>query len=157
MFSQTVDYALRATVYLAREAPSVLTSQQIADATLVPRSYLSKVLASLRRAGLIRAQRGVGGGVQLARAPHEVTMLDVVNAVDPIKRVECPIGRSADCEELCSLHEQLDRAVALVQETFRNATMADVVEGNLTRSHACPFPGSAEPQATLEISEFPSN
>ena len=62
MISQTVEYALRAMVHLAREAPGARTTDQVARTTRVPRAYLSKVLQSLRRAGLVRSQRGIGGG-----------------------------------------------------------------------------------------------
>lgn len=83
MFSQTVEYALRAIVrYVAPEACSTNT---LAETTLVPRAYLSKVLQGLRRSGLITSQRGVGGGVALAHSSSEITILQVVNAVEPIR------------------------------------------------------------------------
>jgi Rrf2 family nitric oxide-sensitive transcriptional repressor len=63
VFSQTVEYALRAMVHLAAEAPGARTTDQIAKATLVPRAYLSKVLQSLIRSGLVHSQRGLGGGM----------------------------------------------------------------------------------------------
>ena len=68
MFSQTVEYALRAVVHLADQAPAARTTDQIAAATLVPKAYLSKVLQRLERAGLVHSQRGVGGGMTLAKA-----------------------------------------------------------------------------------------
>ena len=67
MFSQTVEYALRAMVQLASDAPAASTTKQIAAKTKVPGAYLAKVLQSMRRAGLIHSRRGVGGGISLAR------------------------------------------------------------------------------------------
>src|SRR5262249_27996199 len=84
MFSQTVEYALRAVVHLAYEAPAARTTAQIADATQVPKDYLSKILQGLAKKGIVSTQRGVGGGVALAKTPEELTILDVVNAVEPI-------------------------------------------------------------------------
>jgi Rrf2 family transcriptional regulator, nitric oxide-sensitive transcriptional repressor len=72
MISQTVEYALRAACYLAQQAPAARTTHQIAEATHVPAAYLSKVLQSLNRAGIIQSQRGVGGGISLVVDPAEL-------------------------------------------------------------------------------------
>jgi Rrf2 family nitric oxide-sensitive transcriptional repressor len=68
IFSQTVEYALRAAVWLA-DHDDGQTTQEIAEATKVPPSYLAKVLQSLRRAGLVHAKRGVGGGCSTSCRP----------------------------------------------------------------------------------------
>src|SRR5688572_4430494 len=105
MISQTVEYALRAAVHLADRAPASRTTDQIAAATRVPRPYLSKVLQSLAHAGVVHAQRGVGGGITLAKPPEELTILEVVNAVDPIRRITtCPLGLAGHGAKLCALH-----------------------------------------------------
>ncbi len=62
MFSRTVEYALRAVIHLAHEAPKARTTAQIADATQVPKDYLSKILQGLVKKGLVETQRGVGAG-----------------------------------------------------------------------------------------------
>ena len=67
MFSQTVEYALRAVVYLADQAPEARTTDQISEATQVPKPYLSKVLQNLGRSDIVRSQRGIGGGVTLVK------------------------------------------------------------------------------------------
>lgn len=79
MFSQTVEYALRAVVHLAYEAPAARTTAQIADATQVPRDYLAKILQGLAKKGIVATQRGVGGGVSLVKEPADLTILDVVD------------------------------------------------------------------------------
>ncbi len=84
MFSRTVEYALRAVIHLAHESPNPRTTAQIAEATRVPKDYLVKVLQGLAEKGVVKTQRGVGGGVSLARTPEELTILDVVNAVEPV-------------------------------------------------------------------------
>ena len=95
MFSQTVEYALRAMVQLAAEAPEACTTQDIAESTKAPGAYLAKVLQSLRGAGLISSRRGVGGGVKL-RPPKKINLLEVINAVEPLERcVEGPKSRGA--------------------------------------------------------------
>ena len=71
MISQTVEYALRAVVYLADQGEAARTTQQIAEATRVPPAYLSKVMQGLSRGKLVHSQRGLHGGFTLAREPKD--------------------------------------------------------------------------------------
>jgi Rrf2 family protein len=141
MFSQTVEYALRAVVHLADFAPSPRTTEQIAAATLVPKPYLSKVIQALSRANIMKSKRGIGGGVALTRSPAELTILDVVNAVEPIARIrECPLGLKTHGINLCPLHRRMDNAMATVEEAFRRTTLAELL-GQPGRSHPlCELP-----------------
>ena len=130
MFSQTVEYALRAVVHLAYEAPEARTTAQIAEATQVPKDYLAKILQHLSKRGIVATQRGVGGGVSLAREPVDLTILDVVQAVEPesVKRMlTCPLGLQAHGARLCPLHKRLDDAVALVEQAFSGTTLAEIL------------------------------
>src|ERR1700722_17784130 len=107
MFSRKVEYALRAVVHLAFEAPSARTVEQIATATKVPPAYLAKVIQLLVRAGVLRSQRGIGGGIALVKSPADLSILEVVNAVDPIERIQhCPLGLAAHGVHLCPLHKR---------------------------------------------------
>lgn len=128
MLSQTVEYALRAMVVLADRAPAPQTNEQIAQTTRVPSAYLSKVLQSLGRAGILRAQRGLHGGFSLTRPAEEITLLEVVNSVAPIQRIhECPLGLPTHGAMLCPLHYRLDKALALVEEAFGDTTLAEIL------------------------------
>lgn len=128
MFSHTVEYALRTVVCLAQGAPASFTTEQIAEVTHVPKAYLSKVIQGLCAAGILQSKRGAGGGVSLAKKPEELTILDVVNAVEPIVRIRhCPLGIQSHGLRLCPLHRRMDNALALVEEAFRGATLADVL------------------------------
>jgi Rrf2 family transcriptional regulator, nitric oxide-sensitive transcriptional repressor len=141
VLSQTVEYALRAAVHLAQEAPGARTTDQIAEATRVPRAYLSKVLQSLSRAGVVNSQRGLGGGMALAKSASELTILEVVNAVEPIQRIRaCPLGLAAHGVRLCPLHRRLDNALATVEEAFGNTTLAEVLAEPAKSVPLCPFP-----------------
>lgn len=141
MFSQTVEYALRAVCHLASQSPQSCTTEEIAAATKVPLAYLSKVLQGLARSGIVRSQRGVGGGISLVRKPEELTILEVVNAVDPITRIRsCPLGLKTHGVNLCPLHRRLDDALASVEKAFGGTTLAEVL---------------AEPTASVPLCEFP--
>lgn len=129
LFTQTIEYALRAVVWLADHPDRSQTTQQIAAATRVPAGYLSKVLQNLGRGGLVRAQRGLHGGFMLTRSPEELTVLDVINVVDPIERIrECPLGLESHGTNLCPLHRKLDDALAAIEEAFGKSTIADLLE-----------------------------
>ncbi len=142
MFSQTVEYALRAVIHLADHAPSPRTTDQIAAATLVPKAYLSKVLQGLCRGRIVRSKRGLGGGMVLTKPPSELTILQVVNVVEPIGRIrECPLGVTAHGVRLCPLHKRLDNALAMVEEAFRQTTLAEIL---------------AEPSPSRPLCEFSS-
>ncbi len=128
MISQTAEYALRAIVQLAYHPDEPQTNRQIAATTRVPMPYLSKVLQSMARAGLIRSQRGLHGGFSLARPPEELTVYQVVDAVDPLKRIrQCPLGLVEHGVNLCPLHKRLDDAMAVVEDAFRASTIADLL------------------------------
>lgn len=146
MFSQTVEYALRAVVHLANEAPRSRTTDEIAKATRVPRAYLSKVLQSLARAGLVQSQRGLGGGMTLTHLAESLTILDVVNAVEPIPRIRrCPLGIAAHGVHLCPLHNRLDAALAAVETAFAKTTLADVLTDPNPSAALCAFPRPKTP------------
>jgi Rrf2 family protein len=141
MFSQTVEYALRAMVHLAATAPDPQTTEAIAKITKVPQAYLSKVLQSLVQAGLVKSQRGMGGGMALARKPAELTILEVVNAVDPIRRIKtCPLGLETHGVNLCPLHRRVDSALALVEDAFARSTLQEVIDEPTTSVPLCDFP-----------------
>lgn len=135
MFSDTVEYALRAVIHLAHQAPAARTTAQIAEATQVPKDYLAKILQGLAKKGIVQTQRGVGGGVSLVKTPEELTILDVVNAVDPIQRIAtCPLKLPTHGTNLCPLHKRMDAAMATVEAAFRDSTLAEVLADPSTTS-----------------------
>lgn len=128
MLSQTVEYALRAVIQLAYNQPRLCSTSEIAERTKVPQAYLSKVLQSLVKSGIVHSQRGVGGGMTLLVPAEKLTILDVVNAVDPIKRIHtCPLDINSHGTNLCPLHTRMDQALALVEEAFKHTTLAEIL------------------------------
>ncbi len=125
MISTTAEYALRATVYLAQYYGQAKTSSEIAGATRVPIGYLSKIMQMMGKRRLVTAQRGLGGGFQLARDPQDISVLDVMRAVDsPLQRIDsCPLGLKSHVN-LCPLHRLVDDAIAHVEQAFAAASIA---------------------------------
>lgn len=138
MLSQTSEYALRAIIHLAAQGPdAAATSDTIARHTKVPRGYLSKILRDLVIAGIVHSQRGPTGGFTLARTPDKVSILDVINAVDPLKRItKCPLGNPAHLN-LCPLHRRLDDAFAMIEREFKRTSIAETLETNVRAGAAC--------------------
>ena len=128
MFSQTAEYALRVVAYLAASGGKAETTREIAAGTRVPVGYLAKVLQSLSKAGIVRSQRGPNGGSVLALPAEKLTIYDVVQAVDPIRRItSCPLGLKSHGSALCPVHRRLDDALALVERAFRDSTIAGLL------------------------------
>lgn len=139
MISQTVEYALRAVVYLADQT-GPRTAQQIADRTKVPLPYLSKVLQGLCRESLVRSQRGVHGGFSLAVSAEDLTIWEIVDAVDPLPRIhQCPLGLPSHVA-LCPLHRRVDSAMEMVEQAFRDSTVAELLTEPTTSKPLCEFP-----------------
>jgi Rrf2 family protein len=137
MISQTAEYALRAIVFLAEQGNRAQTIQQIAQATQVPAGYLAKVMQALARHRLVISQRGLGGGFTLSVPPEQLTIYEIIQAVDPIRRItHCPLNLPAHRHQLCALHCRLDEAAALVEQSFRASTVAALIAGPIFRTEA---------------------
>ncbi len=156
MISQTAEYALRAIVFLADQGGKPRTTAQIADATQIPAGYLAKVMQSLSRVRLVNSQRGLNGGFTLAKDSSELSMLEIINAVDPIRRFdECPLGVPTHGCNLCPLHQQLEDAAQVLEDRFSSTSMADLLDVPGPNKPLCRFPGASETPAELQTEAEP--
>ena len=115
--TRQADYALRAMIYLTQIEPNQrAATSQIAEEQHIPPSFLAKIISQLSIAGLIHTSRGARGGVSLARSPEEISILEVVEAIDgPIALNECsqnpgacPFGEDCPLRALwCETQETL--------------------------------------------------
>jgi Rrf2 family protein len=94
--TRQADYAVRAVLYLARMEPNQRSAtSQVAQEQHIPPSFLAKIISQLSIAGLLHTSRGARGGVTLAREPKDITLLEVIEAIDgPIMLNECVNGNS---------------------------------------------------------------
>lgn len=104
--TRQADYAIRAVLYLARmKSEQRAATSTIAQEQRIPPSFLAKIISQLSIAGLLHTSRGARGGVTLAREPGDITLLEVIEAIDgPIMLNEC-VGDSSTCafDENCPL------------------------------------------------------
>lgn len=130
MFSQTVEYALRAMVYLAAKGSGSSPAPVIASQVRVPERYMSKVMHSLVMAGLVKSRRGPTGGFALARPPEEISMLAVVEAVGPLPRIErCPLDNPLHAS-LCPMHRRLADAFDLIRRELDRSMLSEVAHSS---------------------------
>jgi Rrf2 family cysteine metabolism transcriptional repressor len=138
MFSTKSEYGVRVMVELARRGGAEpVALAEIAEHEGLPLAYLEHLVARLRRAGLIESRRGAHGGYLLARAPAEITMAEVVEALEGrIAPVECitssPDGtirctREADREHVCTTKLLWTRVRGSIVRTLEQTTLAELI------------------------------
>lgn len=136
--TRQADYALRAILYLARlERNQKASTSQIAAFQEIPPSFLAKIISQLSIAGIIHTSRGARGGVSLALKPEEISLLDVVEAIDgPITLNECTKDPSiCSFGETCPIHDvwcetQADLVKRLSQSTFDKLLERDLAKAS---------------------------
>ncbi|MBS3932986.1 MAG: RrF2 family transcriptional regulator [Truepera sp.] len=124
--SSTDIYACQALGYLGIQPPGRWTgSDEISDATGVARPYLVRVLATLSAVGIVSSKKGVGGGYALSRQPEEITLRDVLRAIDgPVAPLSCI---SLNWHKPCAVEERCHARNA-VWKRVRNALLAALAE-----------------------------
>ncbi len=151
MFSTKAEYGVRVMVELARstsEAPIPLA--EIAAADGLPLAYLEHLVARLRKAGLVDSRRGSRGGYMLARPAREISMAEVVEALEgSIAPIEC-ISQAADGTIVCSRESHPDhvcptkllwtRVRSSIVQTLRETTLADLLGAAPRRPEEIPLP-----------------
>ncbi|MBW8011911.1 MAG: Rrf2 family transcriptional regulator [Chloroflexi bacterium] len=120
--TRQADYAVRAVLYLAQIDPEKrATTKQIAKEQSIPASFLAKIIAQLTVAGLLATTRGVRGGVALAKDSNDISLLDVVEAIDGPVMVNSCVNDSYDCPiEDCPIRSVWCDAHAELVERLRS-------------------------------------
>jgi Rrf2 family protein len=134
-----VDYAVRAAILLADAAErsaGPLKGDQIARAQQIPVKYLENILSELRQAGIVRSQRGAEGGYWLGKAADEVSLADIIRAVEgPLANVRGERPEALDYPDgTGSLQEVWIATRAALRSVLDVVTLADVAEDRLPRS-----------------------
>ena len=134
--SAKVDYAVRAMCAVAAAGERPVTAEALADAQGLPPKFLESILNDLRRAGLLRSQRGAEGGYRLARAAKEITVADIIRPLDgPLAEVR---GLRPEAASYKGAAEHLQQVWIAVRSSLRSVlekvTLADIVAGKLPRS-----------------------
>jgi Rrf2 family protein len=129
LFSSKLDYALRALLDLAGQAPGrPAQSREIAARQEIPESYLNQLLVILRRSGLVRSVRGASGGYVLGRDPHQITTAEVVRALHGSTFLGELSGDGTGVQTACVIRDLHNRLNAALKLELERITLADLVE-----------------------------
>ena len=128
------DYAVRAVLELSRHwGNGRRKSREIAQVMSIPRKYLPQILASLVRAELLSASAGRDGGYELRRPPRDISLLDVIEAVEPAAELtECVLrGGACQYDGVCAFHEHWLAAQLALSERLAATTLAELAQQDL--------------------------
>lgn len=133
--SARADYAMRALLTLAASERPRVKGEALISAQSLPRKFLEQILTELRRAGIVTSRRGAAGGYSLARPADEITLADVMRAVDgPLAEVR---GLRPEDTTYAGAAEHLQEVWVAVRASLRtvleSVTLADVVRGRLPK------------------------
>ncbi len=125
--SKASAVAIHGLAYIA-DAPdqAPLDVKEIADGLGMPQGYLAKTLQTLSRNQLVYSRRGPKGGYQLARRPHDISLLDIIEAVEgpvPARRCEFHPGEHCRLFERCKIRKQLESLREQTRELYRGVTL----------------------------------
>jgi len=131
--SAKADYAVRAAAELAAAEEGPIKGERLADAQDIPLQFLEHILLELKHAGIVRARRGAKGGYWLARPAEDVTIADVVRAVEgPIAHVQSAPPESIEYRGNAEHLQEVWIAVrASLRTVLEHVTLADLVSGQL--------------------------
>ena len=151
--SKLTDYAVVVMVRLGRVAV-VATSSGVAAATGVPEPTVAKVLKALGGAGLVVSQRGARGGYRLARPLVEISLADVIRAIDgPIALTACVDGGAGcEVEHICAVRGRWDLVNEAILTAFRAISLADLAAASVPAAFRLPASTSL-PTAILSHAE----
>lgn len=131
MLSDTAEYALRATLYIAQETGegTLVRTDDIAAALHVPRNYLSKILHVLGKEGVLVGVRGPSGGFRLATDADRIPLARVIAPFDDLKPRTCILGR-ARCSDRnpCPAHHRWAGIAATLRTFFDHTTLGDLLK-----------------------------
>ncbi len=106
MITRKTDYAIRCVLHLAKRYGETVMVNEIAAERDIPKSFLAKILQTLAKAGLVESLRGVQGGFRLARKPSDISLLDVVEAMEgPVAMNICAVDKKkCSFSSTCVVH-----------------------------------------------------
>ena len=125
--TRETDYAIRCVHFLSCRKDETLMVDRIAEGMRIPKTFLAKILQKLARGGVVKSFRGAKGGFQLDRRPGEITLLDVIEAIEgPVAMNACALdNRACSLSSRCSIHPVWVEVRKEVETLLRKRTFAD--------------------------------
>lgn len=129
--SKMADYAGVVMVQMAAQPEQVHTASSLSHALELPKATVAKCLKTLAKHGVLTSHRGVNGGYALARTPKDISIAEVITAMDgPVQLASCTNGHAGDCqiEQTCPMRGGWDGINADIYNMLRNRSLADMVK-----------------------------
>jgi Rrf2 family iron-sulfur cluster assembly transcriptional regulator len=129
IYSRSAEYAIRAFVHMAAVPENEFAMvKNIAAEASIPSYFLAKILQDLARDGFLRSSKGPRGGFRLSRAPEEISMLQIVEAVDGTGRFDRCIGGASECNDrvACGMHDTWNELRSRIIEYLEGTSIADL-------------------------------
>jgi Rrf2 family protein len=128
MLSQTVEYALRATIYIARDPSRAWRVNEVADEIDAPRNYLAKILGQLARAGILESTRGPAGGFRLATRARTLALSEIVAVFEESEQHRCLLGKGLCGQNPgCTAHAAWAPIAKSMDGFFSHTTLDDLL------------------------------
>lgn len=141
--NRLTDYGVVVMTQMAQDRPGTVTAQQIAASLGLPLPTVAKLLNALTRGGLVTSQRGASGGYRLSRAPAEISVAAIIQALEgPIALTACVHGSDEQCEveSLCPMSGNWNRVNEAIRGALDGVSLADMASHDAAR-----FPPVAAP------------
>lgn len=127
--TRETDYGIVLTAFMAAHEQQAFSAASLARQRGLPLPMVSKILKLLTRAGLLRSQRGVRGGYSLSRSPDQISVADIIDALEgPIAITECSADTPPDCQSHCSVSGHWYRINQTVRDALANISLRQMSE-----------------------------
>lgn len=136
IITRATDYSIRAVLRMAEHHPtSVISKHEICSAEGITPAFLAKILQPLIKNGIVRSKRGVAGGFALAKDPANLTVLDIMRAVEePLELNKCLLeNKPCDKECVCPVHDLWLEARDRFEDVFSKRSLADLAKERTVR------------------------
>ena len=131
--TRAAEYAIRGVLYLCSQPKgAVCLLNEISEKQNIPPSFLSKIFQNLSRAGYVNSSRGTGGGFSLLKDPREITLLDIVEAIDGQIALNVCMSNGSMCDNkpTCAVHRVWGDAQSYLTNLLDQSTFAALAEKN---------------------------
>lgn len=147
MTSKTGLHAIRALTFLAMQKEGTyMGAAAIADEINAPRNYLGKLMQTLTQSGILLSLKGYGGGYALSRSPKEISLFDVIDAIEGLGgEPDCFFGWKQCCDaNPCAIHDRWKHIKAAFYQMLRDVSIENLKSGTIFEEHMNnPFLGSS--------------
>jgi Rrf2 family protein len=131
--TRAAEYAIRGVLYLCQQPEgSVCLLSEISERQRIPPSFLSKIFQNLARAGIVASSRGTGGGFTLIKDPHDISLLDVVEAIEGQISLNMCLSNGQTCENrpTCAVHFVWREAQNHLLDLLKKKNFAELAQLN---------------------------